>query len=77
MAAAVGQFGTLYLEQSSTGVWVTLPAVTMELNGADLTVMGYIPLEGDINTTEERVYVVRATYSDTPPTTGERVFVPV
>jgi len=77
MAASIGQFGTVYIREVVGIGWLTYPAVVMDMSGAELTIMGIVPLDADVDSTEERVYVVRATYSDTPPTSGEHIFVPV
>ena len=75
MAATIGQFGKLYLAEEEKA-WLILPAVIMALDGSELTVMGFRPLEEGVNSSTDRIYVVRATYSDIIPTAGERIFVP-
>jgi len=75
MAAAVGQFGVVYMEESG-GVWWTLPGVTMEVNNTMVTVLAIEPLDSGIQVSQQKAYVVRASYSETTPTTGERIFVP-
>lgn len=75
MAAQVGQFGTIYMEEDN-GTWWTLPAFTVSLDGAELTVVAFQFLDSGIDISQQKPYVIRATYSDTAPTSGERIFVP-
>ena len=74
MTVAVGQFGKLYLAEEEKG-WLILPAVVVAIEDSELTVVSFRHLEDGVNSSMDRVFVVRATHSDTVPTSGERIFV--
>ena len=76
MSASLGQFGTMYIERGDDDTWREMPAMIIALDGDVLTVMGVPSLEAGIDVTEERVYLARCTYSESAPTSGERIFVP-
>jgi len=77
MAAAVGQFGSLYVEKGDDGEWRVLHSVIVSIDANGITVMGLTPLEPEVEITEERVYLSRAEYSESAPTSGDRIFVPL
>ena len=66
----------MYIERGDDNSWREMPAMIVALDGDVLIVMGVPPLEAGIDVTEERVYLARCTYSENPPTSGERIFVP-
>jgi len=74
MSVSVGQFGSLYFQKGDDG-WQIMPGYVSEVGDSDITVVVVSQLEPDIDVAEQRVFVIRATVSDSPPVDGERIFV--
>jgi len=75
MSASLGQFGKVYVSEVDSS-WHTLPGFVIEIDGDDYIVACVISLESDVDQAQEPMQLYRCSYSSTPPSNGERIFVP-
>ena len=75
MSASLGQFGEVYVSQLD-GDWYKLPGFIIKIDGSDYIAACVIPLESDVDQAQEPMQLYRCSYSATPPSSGERIFVP-
>lgn len=76
MSANVGKFGTLYLEKNEDS-WRTLDGCIISEDSSGVTVLCIPTLEDDVDLTEQRVILAKASIAGSPPESGERVFIPI
>ena len=75
MSVSIGQFGSLYFQKGDDS-WQILPAYVATVEDNDMVVVVAVnQLEPDMDAAEQRVFLVRATVSNTVPVDGERIFV--
>jgi hypothetical protein len=75
MSASLGQFGEVYVSQVD-GNWQKLPGFVIKVGASDYLVACIVELEADVNQSQEPIQLYRCSYSATPPSSGERIFVP-